>query len=127
MKVWHQAKRYDPSKAAAITWLVSIARNTALDELRRQNNDQLTSTEIDLDSFASHLLTGQAEAERAQMLGRLQGCLSDLERDRQDAVILAYLEGWSRDELSARFSQPVNTIKTWLHRSLKQLKGCLDV
>jgi RNA polymerase sigma-70 factor (ECF subfamily) len=40
-------------------------------------------------------------------------------------VLLAYCDGFSRDELATRFAQPVNTIKTWLRRSLAQLKGCL--
>jgi RNA polymerase sigma-70 factor (ECF subfamily) len=40
-------------------------------------------------------------------------------------VRLAYLDGFSRAELAERFAQPVGTIKTWLHRSLKQLKECL--
>jgi RNA polymerase sigma-70 factor (ECF subfamily) len=40
-------------------------------------------------------------------------------------VLLAYYSGLSRDELAQRFSTPVNTIKTWLHRSLAQLRKCL--
>ncbi len=40
-------------------------------------------------------------------------------------VLLAYYSGLSRDELAQRFSHPVNTIKTWLHRSLTQLRKCL--
>jgi len=41
-------------------------------------------------------------------------------------VRLAYLNGWTRDALADYFEQPVNTVKTWLHRALKQLKRCLD-
>jgi RNA polymerase sigma-70 factor (ECF subfamily) len=59
-------------------------------------------------------------------LRRLEGCLDTLEAQRRDAVRLAYLDGLSRQELAARFGQPVGTIKTWLHRSLKELKSCLD-
>ena len=40
-------------------------------------------------------------------------------------VLLAYYTGLSRDELAQRFRHPVNTIKTWLHRSLAQLRKCL--
>ncbi len=40
-------------------------------------------------------------------------------------VRLAYLNGWSRANLASYFDQPVNTIKTGLHRALKQLKRCL--
>ena len=56
---------------------------------------------------------------------RLHACLEALEAERRDMVRLAYLDGWSRADLATHFEQPVNTVKTWLHRALKQLKGCL--
>jgi RNA polymerase sigma-70 factor (ECF subfamily) len=57
---------------------------------------------------------------------RLLDCLAALDPQRREIVKLAYLEGRSREELGAMFGAPVATIKTWLHRSLKQLKGCLS-
>jgi RNA polymerase sigma-70 factor (ECF subfamily) len=39
----------------------------------------------------------------------------------------AYLDGYSRQELADRFNQPLGTIKTWLHRGIKQLKGCMNL
>jgi RNA polymerase sigma-70 factor (ECF subfamily) len=41
-------------------------------------------------------------------------------------VRLAYLNGWSRDDLASQFGQPVNTVKTWLRRALQDIKGCLE-
>lgn len=63
--------------------------------------------------------------ERDEDARRLHACLAELEGNRRDMVRLAYLDGWSRADLAAHFEQPVNTVKTWLHRALKQLKGCL--
>jgi RNA polymerase sigma-70 factor (ECF subfamily) len=40
--------------------------------------------------------------------------------------VLAYCDGYSREELAARFERPVNTIKSWLHRSISTLRACLD-
>ena len=45
---------------------------------------------------------------------------------RHGCVLLAYYQGYSREELAARYGRPVNTIKTWLHRSLASLRACLD-
>jgi RNA polymerase sigma-70 factor (ECF subfamily) len=56
---------------------------------------------------------------------RLTDCLNRLEEARRQMVVLAYCDGLSRDELAEKYGQPVNTIKTWLRRSLAQLKGCL--
>ena len=61
----------------------------------------------------------------ASDLERLKVCLEGLAPDRRDIVRLAYLDGLSREELGVRFGHPPGTIKTWLHRSLKQLKACL--
>jgi RNA polymerase sigma-70 factor (ECF subfamily) len=52
-------------------------------------------------------------------------CLGRLDPERRDIVRLAYIEGLSREALANRYGRPVATIKTWLHRSLKELKDCL--
>ena len=54
------------------------------------------------------------------------GCLQGLPEDRRQMVLLAYYNGWSREELSDRFQRPVATVKSLLRRSLELLKGCLD-
>ena len=40
-------------------------------------------------------------------------------------VLLAYYSGWSRDQLAVQFDMPANTIKTWLRRSLLEIRECL--
>ena len=64
--------------------------------------------------------------ERSEELARLKACLDGLEPDRRRLVLLAYYRGMSREALGQLFSAPVPTIKTWLHRSLAQLRNCLD-
>ena len=63
--------------------------------------------------------------EIADDIERLRRCLDGLDPGRAELVRLAYLEGWSREQLATKAGHPVATIKTWLHRSLKQLKTCL--
>ncbi|MEO9963327.1 MAG: sigma factor-like helix-turn-helix DNA-binding protein, partial [Nisaea sp.] len=75
--------------------------------------------------LASKEPNAQSQVESQQTVNRLNLCLEELEKDRRDMVRLAYLNGWSRADLATHFDQPVNTVKTWLHRALKQLKGCL--
>ena len=66
------------------------------------------------------------EAELAMDLSRLKKCLELLPEERQDMVLLAYYQGWTRDELAAQYKRPATTIKTLLRRSLTVLKDCLD-
>ncbi len=124
VRIWNNAGSFDAERASAITWMVSIARNRALDEVRKVRPSSIEelpeAAEVrDPQPLASEQLE-QSEDQR-----RLQQCLEALDPQRRDIVKLAYLEGRSREELGQMFGAPAATIKTWLHRSLKQLRTCL--
>ena len=125
LKIWQKAGQFDASKSSPITWMVSIARNSAIDELRKHPAGR-TTTDDDLDQIAGRQPTAQDQVEDQQTVKQLNQCIDQLEKERQDMVRLAYLNGWSRDELASQFRQPVNTVKTWLRRALQDIKGCLE-
>lgn len=124
VKIWHKAEQFDATKASPITWMVTIARNNAIDALRKHPASQ-RATQDELDLIASADPDAQSQMENEQASRQLHNCLDELEEDRREMVRLAYLNGWSRANLASYFDQPVNTIKTGLHRALKQLKRCL--
>ena len=68
-----------------------------------------------------------ARREITDELRRLLACLGGLDEERRRIVLLAYYNGWSREQLAVRFDKPVNTIKTWLRRSLIDLRECLGL
>jgi RNA polymerase sigma-70 factor (ECF subfamily) len=57
---------------------------------------------------------------------RIHGCLEELDQVKADAVRGAYLKGESYAELAARHKVPLNTMRTWLRRSLMKLRECLE-
>lgn len=126
-RVWERAGSYDSGVAKPMTWLAAIVRNQALDEVRRRGSRPAASADeyaiAGLASDDEHPLVG---LERAEDLKRLLECLDGLDEEKRQMVRLAYLEGLSRAELAERYGRPEGTIKTWLHRSLAQLKGCLE-
>lgn len=124
VRIWQRAGDYDASRASPITWMATIARNRALDEVRKAAHVRLDDSPDALE-VADDARPADAQLAARQELKRLLGCLERLPPEKQDMVRLAYLDGWSRDALAQRFGHPVATIKTWLHRSLKQLKDCL--
>jgi RNA polymerase sigma-70 factor (ECF subfamily) len=124
VKIWERAGDFDASRASPITWMATIARNRALDEVRKASHVRLDDAPEALE-VAADLQPADEQLAARQDLKRLLGCLEKLPTDRQDMVRLAYLDGWSREALAQKFGHPVATIKTWLHRSLKQLKDCL--
>ena len=125
VRVWQKANLYDATQARPMAWLAAIARNQAID-LRRRSSERV-GEELDEEGGGGN---GQAavlpEADLALELKRLRDCLSRLPENRQDMVLLAYYQGWTREELAAQFSKPVTTVKTLLRRSLITLRECLD-
>ena len=124
LRIWDNAGSFDRSRASPITWMATIARNRALDEVRKRQLDVAPVDVGELEIAASDKLPSE-QAELNEELRRLEACLDRLDPDRKDAIKRAYLDGASRKELAERYDQPVGTIKTWLHRGLKQLKECL--
>lgn len=124
VKIWERAGDFDAKRASPITWMATIARNRALDEVRKARpvslEDMPAGFDVVSDAPLAIDLLMQSEDGR-----RLHDCLQLLEAEKRDVVVQAYLHGLSREDLGKRFERPVPTIKTWLHRSLAQLKGCL--
>lgn len=125
LRVWQSAGSYSPDSGRPLSWLCAIARNRAIDVVRRRGEVQGPVTE-DGDDWVERL--ADPHDSEGAILGRdaLRTCLGHLDAPQRDCVVLAYCEGYSREELAARYDRPVNTIKTWLHRSLSTLRGCLD-
>ncbi|HPG89469.1 MAG TPA: sigma-70 family RNA polymerase sigma factor [Hyphomicrobium sp.] len=125
VKIWDRAGDFNPTVASPITWMATIARNRALDEVRRTRPDSIEDhpelMDVPADDPSALSIVMRGEDGR-----RLADCLSRLDATRRQMVVLAYCEGLSRDDLAAKYAQPTNTIKTWLRRSLAQLKGCLS-
>lgn len=122
--IWNRAQDFDRTRGSPITWMVAIARNRALDEARRRQPVLLDDASALCDIADPNRLPEETVALN-EGLKRLNTCLQALNEQHRTAVTLAYLDGWSREMLAQRLGQPVGTIKTWLHRSLKQLKDCL--
>lgn len=125
VRIWRRAGDFDPSRASAIAWMAAITRNRALDIARLKGELPLEDAP-DMGDGPAPGPGPEAEAELNDELRRLQVCLSELDDERRSAVVLAYRDGWSREELAQRYGRPVATVKTWLRRSLMTLRQCLE-
>ena len=125
VKVWRRAARFDGRKGSPITWLCTIARNTALDELRRDGRiverAEATLPEVeDIDVLpADEWLCAMEESEA------LARCLKRLSGDQRRSIRLAFFDGYSYSELALKIDVPLGTLKSWIRRGLAGLKGCL--
>lgn len=125
VKIWERAGDFDASIAAPMTWMATIVRNRSLDEVRKRAGKSFVN-DGELDHLVSEDESALSLLERDDDVARLMRCLETLEPDKRQMVRLAYLDGMSREALAETFDKPEGTVKTWLRRSLMQLKGCLD-
>lgn len=125
VKIWLKADRFSVTGQSPMSWLIAIARNQAIDRLRRHRDmtGGLDDAALDLRDPAPGPETRVIAAGERR---RLDGCLNELENDRAAAVKGAYLDGDSYADLAMRHDVPLNTMRTWLRRSLMRLKECLD-
>ncbi|PHP64840.1 RNA polymerase subunit sigma [Zhengella mangrovi] len=124
VRVWTRADRFAASHHSPISWLAAIARNHCIDRLRARKAPARPVEE------AFDLAADEPGPERLAELSsegrRIDACMEELETDRAEAVRAAYVMGYSYEELAGRHGVPLNTMRTWLRRSLMKLKECLE-
>lgn len=125
LRIWENAERFSAETGPAMGWLISIARNRAIDVLRSKNPAEPVAQSDEADPFAHFVVPGDRETEMLN-IAALRHCLGTIDEPTRSCILFAYYEGYSREELARRFGSPVNTIKTWLHRGLATLKSCLE-
>ncbi|MSU88903.1 sigma-70 family RNA polymerase sigma factor [Rhodobacteraceae bacterium 2CG4] len=124
VKVWQRADRYTVSGASPMSWLIAIARNHAIDRLRARRGP---AAPIDVAAeIADPAPSPEAATVAASERGRIENCLGRLDTYRAWAVRAAYLEGHSYRQIADRLDVPLNTVRTWLRRSLLKLRQCLE-
>lgn len=124
VKLWHNAGRYRSNGLSPMTWLITIARNHAIDRLRARRSRRAAPIE-EAERIADGGDTPEEAAVASSLRGRIGDCLGLLEPDRADAIRRCYLDGEAYADLAARYGVPLNTIRTWLRRSLLKLRECL--
>ena len=137
VKVWKSATSFDGRLSQPATWLGSIARNAAIDSLRRrQAQPQTLSTTVYnsddgddrdlLQDFASQQPGPEQQRELDDEQRALRRCLGVLSAEQSQAVALAFYQGLSYAEVAEHLIQPLGTVKSWVRRGLIALKGCLQ-
>ena len=142
VKIWRAAQSFDAAQSQPLTWLTSIARNRAIDSLRRQQ------TQPQIQNFAStdgggpggeapdeqdfHDTVADDAAGPMELLSQasearaLAQCMQVLNPQQRQCVALAFYDGLSHAEVAEQLRQPLGTVKSWVRRGLLALKSCLQ-
>jgi RNA polymerase sigma-70 factor, ECF subfamily len=124
VKIWQRASQFARGETSPMAWLCAIARNQAIDMIRTR---KATASDIDDAWDLEDLAPGPETLAVLSSEGRrIDHCMQMLDADKAAAVKNAYVEGLSYEELAAKYQVPLNTMRTWLRRSLIKLKECLE-
>ena len=127
--VWRNAGAYRDSLSPPLAWMGMLVRSRALDFLRRRRAERLhLNTPIEDVEELPQGKDAQGPmqlVEASEQAAALHQCLQRLEQPQRQVVSLAYLRDLSHTELASSLKLPLGTIKTWMRRSLEQLRKCM--
>ncbi|MDM7459590.1 MAG: sigma-70 family RNA polymerase sigma factor [Paracoccus sp. (in: a-proteobacteria)] len=126
IRIWQNASRYASNGLSPMTWLITIARNRAIDRLRARGSRPNTAPAEMAQDIACETPGPESATIRAQERRLLDECLGQLAAPQAHAVRAVYLEGASYADLAEREGLPINTVRSWLRRSLLRLKDCVS-
>ena len=117
MRLWRSPSAFDASRGSMGAWLAVIARNRAIDALRKRKPESdlenvIVSVEPDL----------AGDADRLRVREKVRSTLSTMPDAQRKALELAYYEGLTHSEIAAKTGEPLGTIKTRIRTGLLTLR-----
>jgi RNA polymerase sigma-70 factor, ECF subfamily len=125
LRVWNRVGGFDTGRGAVGPWLLTVARNRAVDYLRykqRRSESSLDLNEAEHPALFADMRSDQLNFDLARHIKR---ALDQLNPKQREAIELAYFEGMSQTEIARRMDQPLGTVKTWMRRALEQMREAL--
>lgn len=123
LRVWNRVQSFDQERGALGPWILTVARNRAIDYLRSVDG-RMSAGALELDRTENPALFSNLE-DSALVLDRsrrLKSAFEKLNSNQRTVIELAYFEGLSQTEMAERMQQPLGTIKTWVRTALKALR-----
>jgi RNA polymerase sigma factor (sigma-70 family) len=122
--VWEKAASFDPKKAAASTWIFTIARNKRIDALRREKFVEVNSDDAALENATYETQENYADQ---QDLDRLHNALAGLPPEQAELLRMSFFEDKSHQKIAAEKHLPLGTVKSRLRVALEKLRGMMTV
>ena len=132
VRIWQSASSYRSLRGSPMTWMITIARNLAIDLVRKpareiySDDSELLKLPADGPTALETIEASEDQRTAIQEQHNVFSALQALHPTRRDLIIAAYIHGESREQISKRTGIPVNTIKTWIRRSLLEVESILQ-
>jgi RNA polymerase sigma-70 factor, ECF subfamily len=126
IRVWRRPESFDPERGKLVTWLLSVSRNRAVDEIRsrgRRRKHEFGNV-VDVEERPSNKEREDPlfNAELADERERILGALAILPIEQREAIELAYFKGLTQQEIALALKQPLGTVKTRIRLGMQKLK-----
>jgi RNA polymerase sigma factor (sigma-70 family) len=118
--IWKQIDKYDETKGKLFTWMLRLARNSAINKLRSKTYKSQAKNE-DLTNYVTVIEKNQPEAELINRIG-LRKQVHLLREDYKNVIELSYYSGFTQEEISTALNIPLGTVKTRLRNALLELR-----
>ena len=122
VRAWRHGGAYDPRRGAVSTWLLSIARNVAIDMLRMRRPEK-----VDSDLLASLHSVQAEETPDLEDIERVRSALRDIPSEQRRALVLAVFYGRTAREISELDGIPIGTVKTRIRAAMTKLRSLFEV
>jgi RNA polymerase sigma-70 factor (ECF subfamily) len=124
IKIWNKIDTYNAEKSNMMTWMSTIARNHAIDYVRKhelpiQDDFELSVIKDNQVHFLDSLEANDASKQ-------LHNCLDQLKAESKNVLFMSYFNGMTYENIAKVVGSPVSTVKTWVARSLPILRKCLE-
>lgn len=124
VRIWHNAIRYEAHLSAPLTWMISITRHQAIDQLRKHR--ELPLSDLQQETLADDSPSAHQQLDSARQARALNHCLEQLDAMQRQAITIAYFHGLSASELAEQLSAPLGSVKSWIRRGMERLRRCLE-
>lgn len=118
LRLWTTQSHYDASKGKFINWLLTITRNICLDYVKKEQRYKLQNDEVSI----QHMADTKNEIDEHVNVQLIQYAKMKLTEKQRRLLDLLYWKGCTLQEIATIEQEPVGTVKSRLHQSLKQLR-----
>jgi RNA polymerase sigma-70 factor (ECF subfamily) len=127
LRVWNRVQSFDQERGALGPWILTVARNRAIDYLRSIDG-RMAAGALELDRVENPSLFADFSDSALSLdrTRRLKGAFEKLNPNQRMVIELAYYEGLSQTEMAEQMKQPLGTVKTWVRSALKILRDELS-
>jgi RNA polymerase sigma-70 factor, ECF subfamily len=128
LRAWNRAGAFDAERGKIGPWLLTIARNRAIDHLRSSAGQQEATTyELASSERVSIYVNTEDKMLDQEQARRIRAAFAKLNENQRQVLEMAYFEGLSQSEMAARLGQPLGTVKTWVRTALITLRESFHV